>query len=679
MRELVPGTRPVTAFVVAALLAFPAAGLSPGEGGFEPSDMDTTAPACGDFYRYAVGGWLQKNPIPADYPSWGAFNELAERNRDALRQILERLATTPGPAGSEERKLGDFYASCMDEATIEAQGVKPLAAELHRIAAIGTLPELTAEISRLQTYGVNAVFQFGSEPDRKDSANVISTAAQGGLGLPERDYYTKTDKESKELRSRYVSHVARTLALAGEKKAAATARAKSVLAFETTLARASMTPIEQRDAVATYNRMNAAGLAKLTPNFSWSGYFRATGAPGEVPVNIQQPKFFQTFSRQLTGQPLSAWKTYLKWQLLSAAAPYLSKAFVDEDFDFNERTLQGTQKILPRWKRCVAATDQAMGFALGRIYVAEHFPPESKARMDELVKNLIAALAEDLATLPWMGEQTRKAALEKLSAFTPKIGYPDKWRDYGALEISRGPYVFNVMAGTLFEFHRDVAKIGKPVDRTEWGMTPPTVNAYYNPLKNEIVFPAGILQPPFFDGKADDALNYGAIGAVIGHEMTHGFDDQGRKFDAHGNLTDWWTRDDASRYEARAACVEKQFSGYEVEPGLPEKGQLVLGESIADLGGLSIAYRAFRKSLEGRPEPPPVDGFSADQRLFLAWARVWAANDRPEFARLMVNTNPHPLDRFRAVGPPSNMPEFAKAFSCKAGDAMVRVESCRIW
>ena len=671
--------RAAAALLLTALLASPAAGLSPGSGGFEPSDMDTSASACREFYRYAVGGWLQKNPVPADYPSWGAFDELAERNREALRQILERLSKSEAPAGSDERKLGDFYGSCMDEAAVETQGAKPLTEELRRIAAIATLPELETEIAHLQTFGVNAAFQFGSEQDRKDSESVISTAAQGGLGLPERDYYTKTDKESKALRTKYVSHVAKLFALAGEKKAVASAHAKTVLRFETKLALASMTPIEERDPIATFNKLGAAELSKLTPNFSWNSYFKAIGAPEKVAVNVQQPKFFQAFSRQLTGEPLATWKVYLKWQLLSEAAPYLSKAFVDEDFDFNERILQGTQQIHPRWKRCVRATDQAMGFALGRLYVAQYFPPDSKARMDQLVKNLIAALSEDLATLPWMGDATRKAALEKLSAFTPKIGYPDKWRDYSALVIARAPYVSNVIAGSLFEFHRDLAKIGKPVDRTEWQMTPPRVDAYYDALKNEIVFPAGILQPPFFDGKADDALNYGAIGAVIGHEMTHGFDDQGRKFDAKGNLTDWWTKDDAAQYEARAACVEKQFSGYEVEPGLHEKGQLVLGESIADLGGLSIAYRAMRKALEGKPEAASIDGLTPDQRFFLGWARVWATNDRPEFARLMVNTNPHPLDRFRAIGPPSNMPEFAKAFSCKAGDPMVRAEACRIW
>ena len=679
MQKLSLRSRAAAAPLVIAILVSPTNALSAAEGGFSLADMDTSASACRNFYQYAVGGWLKANPIPADYPSWGAFNELSERNREALHQILERLAKSDAAAGSEERKLGDFYASCMDETAIETQGAKPLADELARIAAIRTLPELAAEIAHLQTYGVNAVFQYGSEPDRKDSGSVIAAAAQGGLGLPERDYYTKTDKESKALRGKYVAHVTKMLALLGEKKAVAAAHAKTVLVFETKLAQASMTPVEQRDPIATFNKTDANALAKLTPNFSWSSYFRAVGSPGDVAVNVQQPKFFQAFSKQLTSEPLPAWKTYLKWQLVSAAAPYLSKAFVDEDFDFNSRTLEGTQKILPRWKRCVSAADSALGYALGRIYVKEFFPPESKARMDELVRNLIIALREDLKTLPWMGEETRHAALAKLDAFTPKIGYPEKSRDYSTLAIARGPYVVNVMASTLHEFRRDLGKIGKPLDRTEWEMTPPTVNAYYSPQKNEIVFPAGILQPPFFDAKADDAVNYGGIGAVIGHEMTHGFDDQGRKFDAKGNLADWWTAEDKKNYEARATCVENQFSGYVVEADLHENGKLVLGESIADLGGLSIAWRAFQKSLEGKAAPAAIDGLSPDQRFFLSWARVWAANDRPEFVKLMVNVNPHPLDRFRAIGAPSNLPEFAKAFSCRAGDPMVRVESCQIW
>jgi putative endopeptidase len=394
---------------------------------------------------------------------------------------------------------------------------------------------------------------------------------------------------------------------------------------------------------------------------------------------VGQPKFFAALDGALESVPLADWKTYLRWHLVDAFAPRLSSKFVEEDFDFNGRTLSGTKELLPRWKRCVAATDGELGFALGKLYVARNFPPEAKERMDRLVQNLVTALRDDLGTLSWMGDATRQAAQAKLAAFTPKIGYPDEWRDYSAYRVGNEGYAANVMAGNTFEFHRDLKKIGKPVDRKEWGMTPPTVNAYYNPAKNEIVFPAGILQPPFFDAKADDAVNYGAIGAVIGHEMTHGFDDQGRKFDAHGNLTDWWSAADARNYETRAACVEKQFDAYVVEEGLHENGKLVLGESIADLGGLTIAYRAFRKSLEGKPEPPKIDGFTADQRFFLSYARVWAENDRPEAARLRVATDPHALDRFRAIGAPSNLPEFAGAFSCKAGDPMVRGERCQIW
>jgi endothelin-converting enzyme/putative endopeptidase len=436
--------------------------------------------------------------------------------------------------------------------------------------------------------------------------------------------------------------------------------------------------VERRDPDATYHRMTVADLQKLTPNFAWNAYLRDVDAPSSA-VNVGQPAFFEAVSRDLDAIPIADWKTYLRWHLVSAAAPTLSAKFVEEDFDFNGRTLNGTKEILPRWKRCVTATDGELGFALGKKYVEKTFPPESKARMDALVKNLIASLRDDLATLPWMGDATRKAALEKLAAFTPKIGYPDEWRDYSAYRVGRESYAANVLAGDAFEFRRQLAKIGQPVDRKEWGLTPPTVNAYYNPAKNEIVFPAGILQPPFFDGKADDAVNYGAIGAVIGHEMTHGFDDQGRKFDAHGNLQDWWSPADAKNYGERSACVEKQFDGYVVEEGLHENGKLVLGESIADLGGLKLAWRAFQKSLEGKPEPGKIDGFTAEQRFFLSYARVWAENDRPEYLRVKVATDPHPVDRFRAIAAPSNMPEFQKAFGCKAGDPMVRSDRCAIW
>jgi predicted metalloendopeptidase len=641
--------------------------------------MDPAVGACDRFYEYADGGWLKKNPVPPEYSSWGSFNEVDERNREFLRQILEKAAADRGAApGSDVQKLGSFYGACMDEAAIEAKGIAPLRPEIERIEAIRSRAALQAEVARLQLRGVNALFQFGSEQDRRNSTEVIAAAFQGGLGLPDRDYYTKTDEASKKIRDEYVEHVRRMFALAGDDAPRAQLEARLILALETRLAEASMTRVERRDPDATYHRMSPQQLRRLTPAFSWVAYFRDVAA--HVPaVNVGQPKFFEALNRAWKEVPLSDWKVYLRWQLLNAAAPTLSSAFVDEDFDFNSRILQGTEKLLPRWKRCVAATDTALGFALGKLYVDEHFPPESKARADEMVRNLIAALRDDLASLSWMGPETRKAALAKLEAFTPKIGYPERWRDYSAYAVDRSSHAANVLNGAEFESRRDLAKIGKPLDRTEWEMTPPTVNAYYNPQKNEIVFPAGILQPPFFDGKADDAVNYGGIGAVIGHEMTHGFDDQGRKFDAQGNLTNWWTPEDLKNFEERATCVEKQFDAYVVEGDLHENGKLVLGESIADLGGLSIALRAYERSRQGKPAVASIDGLSDKQRFFLSWARIWASNDRPEFARLMVNVNPHPLDRFRAIAAPSNLPEFAAAFGCKPGDPMVRAQICQVW
>ena len=506
---------------------------------------------------------------------------------------------------------------------------------------------------------------------------MIAYAGQGGLGLPDRDYYLKTDDESKEIREKYLAHVQKMFALMGEDPAKAAADAKTVMDLETKLAEASMTRVERRDPDATYNRKTPDELAKLTPHFSWTAYFKAVGlAP--TAVNVAQPKFFGAFDKELQATPLPQWKTYLRWHLITAAAPALPKRFVDEDFDFYSKTLTGTPENEPRWKRCVASADGELGFAAGKAYVKDYFPPDAKARADAMVRNLIAALREDLKTLPWMGEETRKQALEKLATFNPKIGYPEKWRDYASLQIDRGPYVLNLQRAEEFEFRRQIGKIGKPVDRQDWQMTPPEVNAYYDPQLNEIVFPAGILQPPFFDAQADDAVNYGAMGAVIGHEMTHGFDDQGRKFDAQGNLRDWWTAQDAKNYEERSKCVEAQYDSY-VYDGQHVNGKLVLGEATADLGGLGIAYKAYKKSLEGKPEPAKIDGLTGDQRFFLGWARVWAANVRPELNKLLMNTNPHPLPQFRAYGPPSTLPAFIKAFGCAEGDPMARKDLCQIW
>ncbi len=646
--------------------------------GINPADMNTSVAACQDFDQYANGGWMKANPIPSDQSEWGSFSVLQEQNRESLHKVLEKVSKAENARGSDDQKVGDFYAGCMDEAAIEAQGAKPLEGELAAIDRVASLPDLDGEIARLQLSGVNAVFNFGSDQDRKNSSEVIAGAYQGGLGLPDRDYYTKTDDESKKLRDEYLAHVTKMLTLLGEDPAKAAEDAKAVMALETKLAEASMTRVERRNPDNTYHRKTLDEVAKLTPNFSWSGFLKDLDAPPVVAVNVAQPVYFEAVNRELAATPLPVWKAYLRWHLVHSAAPSLSKAFVDENFAFYGKTLQGTPENEARWKRCVSATDDALGFALGKAWVRDYFPPEAKVRADAMVKNLVAALRADLTTLSWMGEATRKEALAKLDAFDQKIGYPDKWRDYSKLTIDRGPYVLNVQRANDFEYRRDLAKIGKPVDRTEWGMSPPTVNAYYSAQKNEIVFPAGILQPPFFDAKADDAVNYGAIGAVIGHEMTHGFDDQGRKFDARGNQRDWWTPEDLKNYQARSKCVEDQYASYEYE-GQHVNGKLVLGEATADLGGLGIAYRAYHMSREGKPAAPKIDGLTDDQRLFLAWAHVWAANIRPEFAKLMLNTTPHPLPQFRASGPPSTLPEFAKAFGCKAGEPMVRKELCQIW
>ena len=651
----------------------------PGYWGFDTANLDKTCKPCEDFYQFAMGGWMKANPIPPEYSTWGSFSVLLDKNQQNLRQILEAAAKANAAAGSNERKIGDFYASCMDTAAVDAAGAKPIEAELLRIAQVKGGMDLQAEMAHLQESGIDAMFRFGSRQDAKDSTQVIASAAQGGLGLPDRDYYLREDEKSTKLRDDYVKHVAKMFELLGDSSDKAAGEAGTVMTIETTLAKASMSNVDRRDPNKTYHRMKIEELRALTPNFSWEAYFKTTGYPRLVETNIGQPEFFKALDAQLTATPLEDWKTYLRWHLLDATAPGLSEKFVTEDFEFHGKALRGAKEILPRWKRCVQATDRNLGEALGQVYVQKYFPPEAKAHALEMVHNLVAALREDLQTLPWMGPETRAQATGKLEAFGVKIGYPDKWRDYSALKIDRTSYMQNELRGAEFEFQRQLSKIGKPVDRTEWGMTPPTVNAYNRSSMNEIVFPAGILQPPFYDPKADDAVNYGGMGAVIGHEITHGFDDQGSKFDAKGNLKDWWSAEDSKNFKERSQCVSDQFDGYVVEGELHENGKLVLGESIADLGGLSISYAAYEKSLQGKQRPADKDGFTPEQRFFLGWAQVWGANTRPEFARLQTNTDPHPLPRFRGNGPLSNMAEFAKAFGCTKGEAMVRGQVCKIW
>ena len=646
--------------------------------GFSPGNLDRTCQPCDNFYQFAMGSWMKAHPIPAEYSSWGTFTQLRDNNLTALRTILDAATQATAPAGSNEQKIGDFYASCMDTAAIESAGLKPIAADLNEITAINDRKSLDAAITRLQKQGAGVLFRFSSGQDIKDSSRVIAQASQGGLGMPDRDYYFRDDDKSKQLRADYEQHVAKMFTLAGDAPEKAADEAKTVMAIETALAKASRSRVELRDPEKNYHPMAIAEVNALTPDWPWQSYLQEVGAPKLDQVNIRQPEFFKAMNEELSSVPLADWKTYLRWHVIHANAPALPEKFVEENFDFYDRKLSGTKEMLPRWKRCVQSTDRNLGEALGQVYVDKYFPPAAKARAKEMVANLIAALREDIPTLSWMGPDTKKEALAKLEAFTVKIGYPDKWRDYSKLAIDRSSYDTNVRRSMEFEYARELAKIGKPVDRAEWGMTPPTVNAYYSSTMNEIVFPAGILQPPFYDPNADDAVNYGGIGAVIGHEISHGFDDQGSKFDGKGNLNEWWKPEDRKNFTERGDCVMNQFNGYEVEPGLHQNGKLVLGESIGDLGGLTIAYAAYEKSIEGK-RPKDIDGFTPEQRFFLGWAQVWGASQRAEAARLQTNTDPHPLARFRGNGPLSNMEAFAKAFGCKQGDAMVRQQSCKIW
>jgi putative endopeptidase len=663
---------------LAVLKARGSTGDSTNAWGFSTTNLDRSCKSCDDFYEFAMGGWMKNNPIPPEFPSWGSFTILADRNQSSMRGILEASVKANPPTASNQQKIADFYASCMDTTAIEASATNPIAADLLAIDKLKESSELQPLISGLQQTGSGYLFNFDSAHDLDDSTQVIAEVEQGGLGLPERDYYTRSDDKSKQLRADYVAHIAKMFVLAGDSPEKADAEAQTAMNFETTLANASMPRAQMRDPHAVWHKMTLPQLEGLAPAFPWEAYFRERNAPQFSAINVAQPDFFKEASRLLTEAPINQWKSYLRWHVIHASANELSDAFVQENFNFYGAKLSGSKEIQPRWKRCVQSVNRNLGEALGQVYVEKYFPPEAKAHAREMVLNLIAALKSDIPVLTWMGPETKKEALEKLQAFQIKIGYPDKWRDYSALSVERSGYLANVRRSISFEHARDLHKIGKPVDRSEWGMTPPTVNAYYNSTMNEIVFPAGILQPPFFDPKADDAINYGGMGAGIGHEITHGFDDAGSQFDGKGNLRDWWTKEDRKNFDQRATCVQQQFDGYEVEPGLHENGKLVLGESIADLGGLAISYAAYEKSIEAK-RPPSLDGFTPEQRFFLGWAQVWGANLRPEYARLMANSNPHPISRFRVNGPLSNMALFAKAFGCKKGDAMVRENACQIW
>ena len=648
----------------------------------DPANLDTTCSPCKNFFQYANGGWLKRSEIPGDQPRWGSFNELQEQNYAALKDVLTEAATNASSTKDANiRKLGTFYGTCMDSTAVERAGMGPLRGELNQIAAIRGRSGVEAAIVRLHRLGIPAGFVFKSAPDAKKSARTIAEVYQGGLGLPDRDYYTKADSASEKIRSQYIAHVANMLRLSGQDEAAAEGAAQGIMRLETALASASMTREAQRDPEAIYHLTTRPALQKETPSFAWTSYLSGLGLKGVDEVNVAQPQFISAFDSLLTASPLEEWKAYLRWNLIANTAPALSSPFVKESFRFNSTVLQGVKEMRPRWKRCLRFTDDAVGEILGQAYVRKNFTPEAKARALEMVRNIRAELHSRLGGLTWMSAQTKTKAYAKLDSIINKIGYPDSWRDYAKLEARPGPFVSNLLLANEFETRRQLDKIGRPTDRKEWGMTPPTVNAYYNPPTNEITFPAGIMQPPFFNPKADDAVNYGGMGGAIGHEITHGFDDEGRQFDALGNLSGWWTEADTKEFNRRAEVVQKQFDSYVAIDSLHVNGKLTLGENIADLGGLLIAHGAYRRSLQGKPEPAPIDGLTGDQRFFLAWAQIWRAKTRPEYTRLLVNVDPHAPPEFRTIGPLSNIPAFAQAFGCKAGDPMVRPESARaqIW
>jgi len=672
--------------------------------------LDRAKDPCVDFYVYSCGGWMSSHPIPPDQASWSVFEKLTSDNLTFLSQVLETAARPGAARDPATAQIGDFYASCMDEAAIGRAGAAPLREQLAAIAAIRSLDDLAAVVARLQlATGASVLFEVGSNQDFKDSSQVIAVVAQGGLGLPDRDYYLAQDPRSAEIRAHYLDHVARTLRWLGEEQAAADADARQVLALETRLAQASISRVEERTPDNVYHRRSRAQLAALVPKFPWDRYFAALQAPdapaarngpggpegpGDVKprhgledleglanlkeLNIAEPSFFSGLEALLESADLASLRAYLRWRLVDARATQLTPDVEREHFEFYEGFLRGKKEMKPRWRRCVEWVDRELGEALGRVYVDRTFAPEAKARTTKMVAAIEKAMDADLRQLPWMSAPTRDEALRKLHAMANKIGYPDHWRDYGSVRVERQDFAGNVLRATWFEDRRQLAKIAKPVDRAEWAMTPPTVNAYYDPFKNDINFPAGVLQPPLFDPRLDDAPNYGDTGGTIGHELTHGFDDEGRQFDYAGNLRDWWTPADAHEFETRAHCIEDQYAHYTVVDDVKINSKLTLGEDVADLGGLLLAYRAWRDATRGQ-ELRPVDGFTPAQRFFIGYAQSWCTNQREEDQRLRAVTDPHSPPRYRTNGVVSNTPEFREAFGCKTGQPMAPATMCRVW
>jgi predicted metalloendopeptidase len=630
-----------------------------------------------DFFAYLNGKWLQTVQIPADQASWGSFDQLYENSLAQLRGIIEQTAAKGGAVGTDEQRIGDFYASFMDEARLEQLGIAPLKGELDKIAALKNKAELPALLAHLGKIGVNVPFDFGIHQDNKDSTRYVADIGQGGLAMPDRDYYLKADDAKlADAKAKYQQYVGNVLAMAGDQNAAA--NAKAIVDFETELAKIQWTKVELRDPIKAYNKVKLADMDKLAPGIGWKSWLDAAGLSGKTSyVIVGQPSYLKALAQVSDKTPLETWKAYLAMHLIDAYGGYLSKNFVDARFDFHSKTLAGVEEIEPRWKRGVGAVERAQGEALGKLYVAQYFPPERKARMEALVKNLLAAYKESINKLDWMSPATRKEAQAKLAKFTPKIGYPNKWKVYSKLVVKRDDLVGNVMRARVVAADREVDKLGKPIDRDEWGMTPQTVNAYYNPEMNEIVFPAAILQPPFFDANADDAVNYGGIGAVIGHEISHGFDDQGAQYDGNGNLRDWWTRADHKNFKAKTAMLVKQYNAFEPVPGYHVNGELTLGENIADNSGLAIAAKAYRISLKGK-QAPVIDGLSGEQRLYMGWAQVWRAKMREQQTIAQIKADPHSPDAFRANGSLRNQPGFYEAFGVKPGDKMYLAPKDRV-
>ena len=642
--------------------------------------MDRTADPCNDFYQYVCGGWVKNNPIPPDQAAWSVYGKLGDENSRFLWGILEEAAKPDANRTAVQQKIGDYFESCMDEQRVEQLGATPLKPLLDSVDALKTKQKLAGFLAgeHLRNYSSGWLFGFGSDQDYGDATQVIAFAHSGGLGLPDRDYYTKTDDKSKDIRAKYLAHVAKMLELTGQSKAAARKDAATVMRIETALAKASLTRVERREPHNLFHKMTVNALQRMTPSFDWQAYLTAGGIGGVQTVNVTEPKFFKEVETELKTVPLSDWKAYLRWNAVHSRAAYLSTPFVMENFDFYSKTLRGVKEIAPRWKRCVRYVDRDLGEAMGQEFVRRTFTADTKEKTVDMTRRIETAMENEIKALDWMTPATKTRAIEKLHSVANKVGYPDRWRDYSALDVQRGDFVGNATRATVFESKRELAKIGKPVDRGEWGMTPPTVNAYYNPQMNDINFPAGVLQPPLYDPKLDDAPNYGNTGSTIGHELTHAFDDEGRQFDAQGNLKDWWTPQDAKAFEEHIQCIRDQYAQYTIVDDIKINSKLTSGEDVADLGGTLLAYIAW-KDATANQNLPSVDGFTPDQRFFIGFSQWACENQRPENLRVNAITNPHSPGKYRVNGIVSDLPEFAKAFGCKAGQAMVNTKACRVW